>query len=148
MHDISIAMWWRAVDWDHTQHARCSLFVCVSFTQARQKKIIQCHHLPKLFPHPVLLTMVRNEELVVPEKKPPEPELHQPYYLGLVHRARRECDPPVIPKPPLREPCYVQLSSLLRRRMELAGPGGSRRSAKDRWAEAASIDTVQYVCKH
>lgn len=108
------------------------MFVCVSFSQARQKKIIQYHHLPKLFPHPILLTMVRDAELVLPEKKPPEPELHQPYYLGLMHRTRRECDPPVIPKPPLREPCYIQLSSPLRKKVEQAVAGGSRRNAKDR----------------
>ena len=108
--------------------------VCVSvlFTQARQEKIIRYHHLPVLFPHPVLLTMVRDEELVLPEKKPPEPELQHPYYLGLMHRARRECDPPVVPKPPPRESCYVQVSSLLGRRMEPAGSGGGRRNAKDR----------------
>ena len=106
--------------------------VRVSLTQARQKKIIQSHHLPKLFPHPVLLTMVRNEELVLPEKKPPEPELQQPYYLGLMHRIRRECDPPVIPKPPPRESHYIQLSSLLQSRMEQAGSDETRRTAKDR----------------
>jgi hypothetical protein len=72
--------------------------------------------LPLDRPHHVLLTMIRDQELVIPEKKPPEPVLQEPYYLGLLERKRRECDPPVIPTPPPRESRYLQIHSLLQGR--------------------------------
>nr|QHX41472.1 Androglobin-like protein [Halisarca dujardinii]QIZ30880.1 androglobin-like protein [Halisarca dujardinii] len=76
--------------------------------------------LPPECPHPVLLTMARDQELVLPEKKALEPVLQQPYYLGLLDRQRRACDTPIVPTPPPREPRYLQIHSLLQGRQDLS----------------------------
>ena len=62
--------------------------------------------------------MVRDEELILKEKKRPDPKLQEPYYLGLINRQRRDFDPPYIPPPPPRECYYLEFSSPYLRKPE------------------------------
>ena len=101
--------------------------------------------LPLDRPHHVLLTMIRDQELVIPEKKPPEPVLQEPYYLGLLERKRRECDPPVIPTPPPRESRYLQIHSLLQGQ-NVAPSEDERRPIKERYENVLSLCVCVCVC--